>query len=155
MKWDYLYRMSWIGKQVSWKWDAQICCCLIGLHVRGRRLALGWPPAMSQEERLSPCIGSPVCARQLGDFLAAQDRKNLCASLVFVHWMGNRFLGVGSEWSELEMECANLRIPFPAHLFSDPTHPVKIIPFHTSPSFLQAPPSEEKTRKAPANQKKP
>ena len=60
---------------VSRKWDAQICCCSVGRHVRGRRLALGWPPAVSQEERLSHGISSPVCARRLGDFLAALDRS--------------------------------------------------------------------------------
>ena len=40
-----------------------------------RRLALGWPLAVSQENRLSYCIGSPVCARRLFIFFRTSQLK--------------------------------------------------------------------------------
>jgi len=42
---------------------------LVGRRSWSRRLALGWPFTMSQEERLSHCFGSPLCAGRLGDFI--------------------------------------------------------------------------------------
>ena len=43
---------------------------LFEYHLTSRRRALGWPPAISQGERLSYCIGSPFYAGRLGDFVA-------------------------------------------------------------------------------------
>ena len=53
---------------------AGVCewCCfpvLLEFHVGSRRRALGWPLTVSQEERLSYCVGSPPYARRLRDFI--------------------------------------------------------------------------------------
>ena len=42
---------------------------LFGRHLIIRCPTLGWPLAISQEERLSYCVGSPLYAGQLGDFI--------------------------------------------------------------------------------------
>ena len=39
------------------------------LHRDIRRRALGWPLAVSQEEHLSYCVGSPLYAWRLEDFI--------------------------------------------------------------------------------------
>ena len=48
------------------------------LHVGIRRLALGWPLAISQEEHLSYGVGSPFYARRLGDFVESSVFRYIC-----------------------------------------------------------------------------
>ena len=47
----------------------------LGNRIWIRRHALGWPLAVSQENRLSYCIGSPVCARRLFIFFRTSQLK--------------------------------------------------------------------------------
>ena len=48
------------------------------LQVSSRHRALGWPLAASQEEHLSYCVGSPLYARRLEDFIDPDMFNQIC-----------------------------------------------------------------------------
>jgi len=57
-----------IGKD-SGSLDVELFLLLFEFRLSSRRRALGWPLAASQEEHLSYCVGSPLYAGRLEDFI--------------------------------------------------------------------------------------
>ena len=82
------------------------------LQVGIRRRALGWPLTVSQEEHLSYCVGSPLYARRLRDFIES-DLFNLICFFIQLPASG----GIAS-WIRRVQDSWSLRVAlFPCSIF--------------------------------------